>query len=237
MKTAKNQKFLALYGSYQELIVGLFDGGTCVAHLYAENQRLSSYLLVAVQEVLQKAGWSIADLDFIAVDQGPGSFNSLRAMLATVNGIAYASGIPLVGCDGLLTLADALMVEEGVGNAERLHVALLNAYNSELYYRIEHISPHSVRTLISPPGYATFEEVAVRIKQAALDNARRVYSGNGYSFLVQYAPELQGAYVGFDSAALLSAFARQAQERNVAGGVATSLQALYLKAPSYKKVS
>ncbi|MDQ5940382.1 MAG: tRNA threonylcarbamoyladenosine biosynthesis protein TsaB [Candidatus Dependentiae bacterium] len=236
MKTARNKKILALYGSYQELIVGLFDGSTCVAQLHAENQRLSSYLLVAIQEVLQKAAWQLSDLNFIAVDQGPGAFNSLRAMLATINGLAYASGIPLVGCDGLTVLADALMGATD-RSASQLHIVLLNAYNSELYYRIEQVFFDGKRVLVCPPGYATIQEVAAKITQASSDKKSLLYTGNGYSLLIEQAPELAGEFMKAEPSEIIACLLHYAVEQEKAGKSSESLQPLYLKVPTYKKVS
>jgi tRNA threonylcarbamoyladenosine biosynthesis protein TsaB len=68
---------------------------------------------------------------FVVVNQGPGPFTTLRTVLATVNGLAYARGIPLVGVDGIVTLATAYQKERG-----GMVVGLLNAFNQDVYYAV-----------------------------------------------------------------------------------------------------
>ncbi len=49
-----------------------------------------------VEEALEKAGCSLADVDAIAVTQGPGLIGALLVGIAYAKGLALASGIPLV---------------------------------------------------------------------------------------------------------------------------------------------
>lgn len=62
-------------------------------------------LLVTVRQLLGDVGLSVADLDALGVVLGPGSFTGLRVGVATVKGLALASGLPVVGVSSLRTLA------------------------------------------------------------------------------------------------------------------------------------
>jgi L-threonylcarbamoyladenylate synthase len=55
--------------------------------------------------VIRDAGRSVADLDRLAVDVGPGNLASVRAGIAYVNAVAFARGIPVVAVDSLSLLA------------------------------------------------------------------------------------------------------------------------------------
>ena len=58
----------------------------------------SSHLMRLVDVVCAQAGCRIDDLGGFAVSLGPGGFTSLRVALATAQGLAMATGKPLVGC-------------------------------------------------------------------------------------------------------------------------------------------
>jgi len=52
-----------------------------------------------MKEVLSESGTKISELDLISVTQGPGLIGSLLIGLSFAKGLAYVSGIPLVGVD------------------------------------------------------------------------------------------------------------------------------------------
>ena len=56
--------------------------------------------------LLDRAGKTLAEVDVFAVATGPGSFTGLRIGIATMQGLAFAGGKPLVGVSGLDALAE-----------------------------------------------------------------------------------------------------------------------------------
>jgi tRNA threonylcarbamoyladenosine biosynthesis protein TsaB len=56
--------------------------------------------------LLNAAGVSLAEVDVYAVATGPGSFTGLRVGIATMQGLAFAAGKPLIGISALDALAD-----------------------------------------------------------------------------------------------------------------------------------
>ena len=54
--------------------------------------------------VIRDAGRTVADLDRLAVDVGPGNLASVRAGIAYVNAVAFARGVPVVALDSLSLL-------------------------------------------------------------------------------------------------------------------------------------
>jgi tRNA threonylcarbamoyl adenosine modification protein YeaZ len=60
-------------------------------------------------DCLTRHGLSLQDVDLFAVAAGPGSFTGLRIGIATIQGLAFASGRNLVGVSALEALALSAM--------------------------------------------------------------------------------------------------------------------------------
>jgi tRNA threonylcarbamoyladenosine biosynthesis protein TsaB len=67
----------------------------------------AAWLHQTIAELLQKGGYSIKDLDAVAVSIGPGSYTGLRVGLATAKGFCYALQIPLITVNTLKLIAFA----------------------------------------------------------------------------------------------------------------------------------
>jgi len=64
--------------------------------------------------LLERAGISLREIDVFAVATGPGSFTGLRIGIATMQGLAFAEGKPLVGVSGFDALAR--IADEGLSH-------------------------------------------------------------------------------------------------------------------------
>ncbi len=86
--------------------VALTCGGDLVAeYLVNQGRTMSGRLLEGVAEVLDGAGLTVFDLDGFGIALGPGSFTGLRVGVATVKGLALATGKPVAGFSSLAMLA------------------------------------------------------------------------------------------------------------------------------------
>lgn len=86
--------------------VALTQGRRLLGELFLDVRRPhGEWLLDAVDRLLGAAGMTVADLDGFGVAIGPGSFTGLRVGLATVKGLALATGKPVAGVSTLQTLA------------------------------------------------------------------------------------------------------------------------------------
>jgi tRNA threonylcarbamoyladenosine biosynthesis protein TsaB len=84
-------------------------------------------LVSLIQSVLAKSSCRFEELAGVAVSIGPGSFTGLRIGLATVKGLAYESGLPVVGVSTLL--ATAACADEYQG----FICSMLDARKGEVY--------------------------------------------------------------------------------------------------------
>ena len=80
------------------------EGRTVAARVH-EAADYSSWLLGAVEEVLQESGASIASAALLAVATGPGSFTGVRVGLTTVKAWAEVYGRRVVGVSRLEAMA------------------------------------------------------------------------------------------------------------------------------------
>lgn len=86
--------------------VALTTGEQLLGELSLDVRRPhGSWLLGVIEQLLEAAGMAVADLDGFGVTVGPGSFTGLRVGLATIKGLAMATGKPIAGVSTLQTLA------------------------------------------------------------------------------------------------------------------------------------
>lgn len=98
--------------------------------LYEVNLRAglthSQTLLPLCCQALAQTGLSLADIDFLAFNLGPGSFTGLRIGLATAKGLCFSRAIPCIGVSTLESLAYSLPVNGNV-------LCALDARRREVY--------------------------------------------------------------------------------------------------------
>jgi len=88
----------------------------------------SQWVASAVADLLAETGWPARELDGFAVAAGPGSFTGLRVGLATVQGLALATGRPCLGVSSLQAMAFPAR-----GQSPTI-VPLLDAFREEVYF-------------------------------------------------------------------------------------------------------
>ena len=87
-------------------------------------------VLPLIDSLFEKAGISVSHLSGIAVSIGPGSFTGLRIGLATAKGLAYDSGLQLVGVSTLQ--ANAARVK----HLDAMIGSMLDARKGEVYFAL-----------------------------------------------------------------------------------------------------
>ena len=121
----------------------------------------SERLLSTIDRMLRDAGTDLAALEGIAVSIGPGSFTGLRIGLSTVKGLAYATGLPVVGVATLEALAWA------VPFTGRQICPVLDARKREVYAAIFQYESGGLQTLM-PDSALTPEALCKRIRRSTL---------------------------------------------------------------------
>ncbi len=109
----------------------------------------SDFLIPAIDEILQRTGTAIEEIDAFAAVVGPGAFTGLRVGVSTVKGLAQATGKPVIAVSSLKTLAMQAF------DAGLPICALLDARKGEVYsglfqYRNGFPEP-TMRERVAPP--------------------------------------------------------------------------------------
>lgn len=69
------------------------------------DRTLSARIIPEIQHLLEGAGLTMAGIDLFAASVGPGSFTGVRAGVATIQGLALATGKPCAAFSSLASLA------------------------------------------------------------------------------------------------------------------------------------
>jgi tRNA threonylcarbamoyladenosine biosynthesis protein TsaB len=83
------------------------DGNNLCLLENKEQKDHAAWLHVAIDELLCSNGFSIKDLQAIAVTEGPGSYTGLRVGMSAAKGLCYALHIPLITESTLKVMASA----------------------------------------------------------------------------------------------------------------------------------
>ena len=132
-----NERILMIETSTECCSVALSEGGRILASRIDETPRMQSSMLAPyIVEVLEEAGLRAADLDAVAVSEGPGSYTGLRVGVSTAKGICFGAGLPLIGVDTLQLLACQAEMPDQVRHDDRSQahiVSFLDARRMEVY--------------------------------------------------------------------------------------------------------
>jgi tRNA threonylcarbamoyladenosine biosynthesis protein TsaB len=85
----------------------LLDDGAGAERMHLGGRAHAELLAPAIEEVCAVSGCTVADVDVVAVDVGPGLFTGLRVGVATAKALAQALGIGVLGVGSLDVLAAA----------------------------------------------------------------------------------------------------------------------------------
>jgi len=132
-------------------------------------------ILPLIQAVLDQAKFSLSDLNGIAVSIGPGSFTGLRITLATVKGIAYELGLPVLGISTLHAQAARVI------DTQDLICALLDARKQEVYAALFR-RVHGTLMRLSDDGVMTITNAIEIIERARQDGSCTVIGDGAQAY-------------------------------------------------------
>lgn len=158
--------FLALQNTYSHIEMGIFKDHDPLRIITIDKKDASRESISALESLLRSCSQDFSDLNFIAVNQGPGPFTTLRVVIATVNGLSFGKKIPLAGINSL----EAFMQEYANQGYEHV-VALLNAFSHDLYFGIQ-------SNMFTETGFGSTAHCVTEISQK-ISHGSILFLGNG----------------------------------------------------------
>ena len=137
------------------------------------RERHGEVLSSEVDRALSRSGLSMAEVDLLAVDVGPGSFTGLRVGLSAVKGLALAGETPVVGVGSLEALAGALPAVDGVV------VCVMDASKGEVFAAVYEAAVAGVGQPSVPAFHDRPDRVVERLANE-IGGRRGVVVGNGF---------------------------------------------------------
>lgn len=213
---------LGIQSAYTHIEAGIFADGRLLISAQKDKTLASKELAPLCAWLLAQVDKKITDLSYIAVNQGPAPFTTLRTVITTANGLAFATNIPLVGVDGLAAFLQES--QQTITNRDVAPVILLHAFSNDVYYAYENSGTPVY-------GCAPFATVLEQLKMLPAQHLH--FFGNGTVLHAVALKEalgkkaiIQEPLALYGSLTHLGNCAWQSWQR---GQTATQLQPLYLK--------
>lgn len=126
-------KILAIETSVRAWSIALSEGESTVVQPAVDHESpISRTLLTSIQSAVRHAGWTMRQIELIAVSQGPGAFTGLRVGITAAKTLAYALGCPMVACNSLEVIAAATAQSLGWPTHPPVRV-VMDAQRSEFF--------------------------------------------------------------------------------------------------------
>ena len=187
-------------------------------------------LLPEIDGLLGSLGLSLADVEAFAVAVGPGSFTGLRIGIASVEGLAFATGRPVIGVSTLDATASRYR------SRARLVAPFLDARREEIFGALFRTDGDALETVIDPVCERP-EEFLVRLKGVSPEPI--VFAGDGIELYGALVRRVMGerAHLEESVAELAEEVGRIGRKRLEDGEAAPlgGLRAQYLRLPDAQR--
>lgn len=137
-------KILAVDTATEACSAALFIDGEILDIYQLAPREHTKLILVMAQQLLDKAGLRVTDLDALAFGRGPGSFTGVRIATGVVQGMAFAADLPVVAVSTLASIAQ-LCHEE---HAQSRVLATIDARMGGVYWGCYELTPDGLMQLV-----------------------------------------------------------------------------------------
>lgn len=157
---------LVIHSGYHAAAIALYRDTHPVAVQELDKKTVSAFLMPSILKLLQEHTLHFKNISFITAHAGPAPFTTLRIGIATANGIGFATGIPLIGINGLAALSAAYPE----------YTVILNAFCNDVYIgkngqtSCENIDLFIQKELVSPSVPVTYIGNAVPLYYEQIKN-------------------------------------------------------------------
>ena len=122
-------RILAIDTSSLACSVALMDGDSSVDRHEEQEREHTRLLAPMIRDVLNEAGVQTADLDAIALGNGPGSFIGMRIAASVAQGLAHGAGLQIVPVSSLAAVAAEVLASSPADEV----IVTQDAHMNEVY--------------------------------------------------------------------------------------------------------
>jgi tRNA threonylcarbamoyladenosine biosynthesis protein TsaB len=140
----------------------------CSAALYIDGNILEKYelaprkhaelILPMIDALLAEAELKLSSLDALAFGRGPGAFTGVRIATGVIQGLAFASDLPVVPISTLAAMAQSAASESNI------IISAIDARMSEIYWGIFSVGADEIVSPLSEEQVAKPESIDIDIK-------------------------------------------------------------------------
>lgn len=146
---------------------------------YSHSEKLHLF----IRQVCEETGFSLKELQAVAVSKGPGSYTGLRIGVSAAKGLCFALDIPLIGIETLQILAQKVNPKE-----VDYIIPMLDARRMEVYTAVF----DSQRNQIIPTEAKILEENSF---QEYANHSKVIFIGNGVKKFEEISPLPQAIFM------------------------------------------
>jgi len=121
-------KILAIDTATEQCSVALKVGDHSITRGTVTPRGHADLILPMIQDVLDEAGITLKQMDVLAFGRGPGAFTGVRIAVGVIQGLGFASDLPVIGISNLAAVAQ----QSARGHAEIL--VCMDARMGEVYW-------------------------------------------------------------------------------------------------------
>src|SRR6516225_8628697 len=96
--------------TYQTVVIAVGSLGSYRVREISAREA-SSLMIPRLQELFEESSLQLSDVSYLASTVGPGPFTTLRTVIATMNGLGFATRIPLIELNALEIFARSAHAE------------------------------------------------------------------------------------------------------------------------------
>lgn len=173
-------KILALETSAKAVSAAITENGKVLASGYQDTGLTHSRTLMPIVEHLfANTGMKMADMDAVAVSNGPGSFTGIRIGVSAAKGLAFGADKPVIGVSTLAAMARNLIFADG------LIICAMDARRSQVYNALFAVENGTI-TRLTPDRAISLADLTEEIRE---DPRAKIVVGDGGSLCYEALTE------------------------------------------------
>lgn len=175
---------LALDTATEACSVALLHDGHVISRFEVIPRQHAQRLLPMLEEVLLEAGLKLSQVDALVFGRGPGAFTGVRIATGMVQGLAFATGKPVIAVSNLAALAQRAWREH---QAEAV-CAAIDARMDEVYWGCYRLEQGGMQ-LVGEEGVCAPEAVILPEGMSGVQGA-----GTGWQYADRLAVKVDAAW-------------------------------------------